>query len=167
MISYNKELIEFSFNLAKGIAVLVIGFFSYIKFFKGHLFISKFQLNVNCESFDLEEKFVHFIEILIKNEGPYSEYDPKVKISSFGYNDKNGEKERIEGPHMLWPPETIKDIIKVIRPNETMSFYCNMPCSKVYPFVFFEVEVGIDNGEGLLKKTVARQNKTVTPSSPR
>lgn len=82
VLKANKESITIVFESIKMLILIVGAVAAYLKFFKGHLFLSKFDMNINHKliPIGLSNK-IHFLDIEIDNNGQYTIYNPVVMVN--------------------------------------------------------------------------------------
>lgn len=134
-----KDLIEVLISIAEFILLTVAAVFAYLKFFKGHLFLSKIELISNATSVKLDPKqTLHYLSIRINNTGNFTIVNPVIKVESTFY--PGNKKNDIE---IISKKEPLKS--RVIRPNSILSIPHKLELNNEIKAVEFIVTVEIQN----------------------
>jgi hypothetical protein len=146
----NKDLIDVIISISEFILLMIAGIFTYLKFFKGHLFLSKVELISNATSVKLDSlNILHYLNIRIKNVGNFTISNPIIKVETNFYPGTKTNEIAI-----LSKEEPQKS--KVIRPNSIMSLPYKLELNKEVRAVEFIVTVEIENrkwSQSILCKT--------------
>lgn len=99
-IEANEKLIDFTSKLITFLFFIIGGLFTYLKFFKGHLFLSKMNLKSSGQVIEIDkEKNLHVITIELINSGNFTIFNPslKVKYSNYPFDKEHEIETTIDG----------------------------------------------------------------------
>ncbi|TSJ44092.1 hypothetical protein FO440_07935 [Mucilaginibacter corticis] len=84
MLTNNKQTVSFLLEISKLLIIITGAIAAYLRFFKGHLFLSKIEFQIKHKMIRLSgTNKRHFLDIEIKNIGDYTVYNPTVYVNVF------------------------------------------------------------------------------------
>lgn len=151
-INANEKVLNFSLELLKILGIVAVGFFSFIRFFYGHVSRSTFVLDLQCNSVQLEDEVVHHIIITVKNNGPFTDYNPLIVLTHSGYILKQ------EQSVTIWPGRKIGKRNRIHYPNTETHYYSTITYPLKEKLVFFKVEAHVRKKETILTQELIQKN---------
>ncbi|MBK6904800.1 MAG: hypothetical protein IPH04_18840 [Saprospirales bacterium] len=140
-IEANEKLIDFTSRLTTFFFISG-GLFTYLKFFKGHLFLSKMIVKSSGQVVEIDKiKNLHVITIELINPGNYSILNPsvKVKYSNYPFDAEYQLKTVVDKTGLTKEKGNKVDFI--LRPGDEVSLIFKEEFNKTEIAIFYRIEV--------------------------
>jgi len=145
LLATNKDAIQAASSLLTATVVVVGGFLTYYRFFKGRTFSSRGQIEISTNVHDLfDSENLHVVKVVFKNVGTSAIYNPKLKLIVHILGE-NEERKVID--QWFDPGKELEDIPRMyfVDPEESASFLTHVKVSKESPLVIYTAVVSSED----------------------
>lgn len=139
----HKDAFDVVSKVITMIVVIVGGFLSYIKFFKGRILKPKLNILPTAGVINLNEDNLHWLDIEIQNKGTVAIWNYEIKVYATLHAT---EKRNIKISEFIKEPDSLKKLEHLIDVGESSHEHAIIRVSKVVWAVTYQIFVSTPNG---------------------